>query len=134
MIKIIKGTYGYFDGKKVIPKTADDEAFTLTPEKEARLVKQGVAEYAKGYEPPANDDNENAGKPYSLEMSLKDLKAVAAAYGLDASKINVKAKVIELIDTAIAASEEQETDVETDDDEQPPDLGAVPPVGDNSND
>lgn len=44
MIKIIKGVYGYVDENLIIqPKTPKDEPFSLDPEKEARLIEQGVA-------------------------------------------------------------------------------------------
>ena len=45
-IKIIKGIYGYKDVKgSIIPKTSQDDPFSLTEEQEARLVRKGVAEY-----------------------------------------------------------------------------------------
>ena len=48
MIKIIKGTYGFRDGNKVVPKKSSDPPFSLPPEKERRLVNAGVAKYVGG--------------------------------------------------------------------------------------
>lgn len=47
MIKMINGTYGWSDGKTVIPKTPADEPFTCDKAEEKRLVSLGVAEYVK---------------------------------------------------------------------------------------
>ena len=52
MIKIVRGVYGYVtESGAVKPKTAADEPFELAPEKEARLVGLGVAEYVGGASP-----------------------------------------------------------------------------------
>jgi len=45
MIKIIKGIYGHVDGGRIVPRTSKDPPFSLTPEKEAQLVRKGVAQY-----------------------------------------------------------------------------------------
>ena len=45
MIRIVKGTFGYFDGRRVVPVTAADGPQSYDPELEARLVSEGVAEY-----------------------------------------------------------------------------------------
>ena len=45
MIKIIKGVFGYNNGKSVIPKTAQDGPFECDKAIEKRLVSIGVAEY-----------------------------------------------------------------------------------------
>jgi len=47
MIRIIKGTYGHIDGGRIVPRTSKDPPFALSPEKEAKLVQKGVAEYVK---------------------------------------------------------------------------------------
>ena len=43
MIQIIKGTFGYYNGRKVIPITEADGPQKFDDELEARLVKEGVA-------------------------------------------------------------------------------------------
>ena len=45
MIKIIKGVFGYNNGKSVIPKTEQDGPFECDKAIEKRLVSLGVAEY-----------------------------------------------------------------------------------------
>ena len=45
MIQITAGTFGYYNGRKVIPITNADGPQKFDPELEARLVKQGVAKY-----------------------------------------------------------------------------------------
>ena len=45
MIQIIKGTFGYYNGRKVIPITEADGPQKFDDELEARLVKEGVAKY-----------------------------------------------------------------------------------------
>jgi len=47
MIRIIKGTYGHIDGGRIVPKTSKDPPFALSPEKEAKLVGKGVAQYVE---------------------------------------------------------------------------------------
>ena len=45
MIQIIQGTFGYYNGRKVIPITEADGPQKFDDELEARLVKEGVAKY-----------------------------------------------------------------------------------------
>lgn len=45
MIQIIAGTFGYYNGRKVVPITNADGPQKFDPELEARLVKKGVAKY-----------------------------------------------------------------------------------------
>ena len=42
MIQIIAGTFGYYNGRKVVPITNQDGPKQFDPELEARLVKEGV--------------------------------------------------------------------------------------------
>ncbi len=135
MIKIIKGTYGYFNGRKVIPVTEADGPQSFSAEIEARLVKKGVAVYvdkepqnnpgqATGEQPAdaaqvlENDDELPA---YDESMKLSELKEIAAAYGVDASKARSKAEVIAMIESA------QGEDAVEDDGEEPPVFGAAMP-------
>ena len=55
MIKIINGTFGYNDGKRVIPKTPKDKPFECDAKTEKRLVSLGVAIYVNKVE---TDDEE----------------------------------------------------------------------------
>lgn len=146
MIRIIAGVYGHKENGVITPKDSKSEPFSLTPEREAELVAQGVAEYANVIIPDddqdddqtgngQNDDDQNGNgqndddqdddaktkKPeYSDKMKLPELQALAASFGLDAEKMRAKAEVIKLLDDYFA---------DEDDGEQPPAFGAIDPVG-----
>ena len=140
MIQIIAGTFGYYNGRKVVPITNADGPQKFDPELEARLVKEGVAKYI-GEQPaapaPASEpeqevestpEPENADAPeYDEDMKLDELKEVAAAYGVDASAMRKKADVIAAIKEAKAAAGEEADDEQTDN-EEPPQIGAADPV------
>lgn len=145
MIQIIAGTFGYFNGRKVIPITNADGPKQFDPELEARLVKEGVAKYiddaAQAQAQEHRDDPEGAAAPedpdangapagdpetpadkkpeYHEGMKLDELKEIAANYGVDASAMRKKSEVIEAIEAAKQ---------ELDDGEEPPQPGAADPV------
>lgn len=136
MIQIIKGTFGYYNGRKVIPITEADGPQKFDDELEARLVKEGVAKYiGEPAEQPAPDHGDNADEPastntaadeapeYDEDMKLDELKEVAARYGVDASAMRKKADVIAAIEAAKAEQPDDGTD-----DEEPPQIGAADPV------
>ena len=143
MIQIIAGTFGYYNGRKVIPITEADGPQKFDPELEARLVKEGVAKYVEDPEStdsagvpapqdPDNPDSAAAGDPedpadaaeYSEDMKLDELKEIAASYGVDTSAMRKKADVI----AAIEAAKAGQTDDDGTDDEEPPQFGAADPV------
>lgn len=149
MIQITTGTFGYYNGRKVIPITSADGPQKFDPELEARLVKQGVAKYVDGAaatippEDPKDPDPAGGNQPqdpgqadagqqdeakpeYSDDMRLDELKEIAAGYGVDASAMRKKADVIKAIEAAKAA--EQQADDDGDDDEEPPQPGVADPV------
>lgn len=143
MIQIIAGTFGYYNGRKVVPITNADGPQKFDPELEARLVKQGVAKYvdeqpvapAPAAKPeqepeaaPETDDAPTAPPEYDEDMKLDELKEVAAAYGVDASAMRKKADVIAAIEEAKAAADEAADDDQSDDGEEPPQIGAADPV------
>ena len=142
MIEIIAGTFGYYNGRKVIPITKEDGPQQFDPELEARLVKQGVAKYVDeqpvaptpaeklGREPEAAPETGDApaNPEYDEDMKLDELKEVAAAYGVDASAMRKKADVIAAIEEAKAAADEAADDGQSDDGEEPPQIGAADPV------
>mgnify|MGYP005846374613 CR=1 FL=1 len=133
MIKIIAGTFGYFDGRKVVPKTSADGPLELDKALEKRLVDKGVAVYVtkKAEQPPEGD-----GLPaYNKDMKLAELQEIAKSYGVDASKMKAKAEIIAAIDAAKEVKgpeggdgETDDTDPESGNDELPPALGASDPV------
>lgn len=142
MIQIIAGTFGYYNGRKVVPITNQDGPKQFDPELEARLVKEGVAKYVEDPEStdsagvPAPQDPEDpadaaAGDPedpadsaeYSEDMKLDELKEIAASYGVDTSAMRKKADVIAAIEAAKAEQPDDGAD-----DEEPPQFGAADPV------
>ena len=134
MIQIIAGTFGYYNGRKVVPITNADGPQKFDPELEARLVKQGVAKYVDEQPvapapaaKPETDDAPTAPPEYDEDMKLDELKEVAAAYGVDASAMRKKADVIAAIKEAKAAANEADDD-QTGDNEEPPQIGAADPV------
>ena len=146
MIQIIAGTFGYYNGRKVIPITEADGPQKFDDELEARLVKEGVAKYVDAAPAQAEDPNtpdpaganapQDPGQPeggteppsdglpeYNEDMKLDELKEVAARYGVDASAMRKKADVIAAIEDAKAEQPDDGTD-----DEEPPQIGAADPV------
>ena len=119
MIQIIKGTFGYYNGRKVIPITEADGPQKFDDELEARLVKEGVAKYigelGETAEQPAPAPGDDADEPastntaadeapeYNEDMKLDELKEGATRYGVDASAMRKKADVIAAIEAAKAA-------------------------------
>lgn len=140
MIQIIAGTFGYYNGRKVVPITNQDGPKQFDPELEARLVKEGVAKYigeqgetAEQTAPTPGDDADEPASTntavdeapeYDEDMKLDELKDIAAAYGIDASAMRKKADVI----AAIEAAKAGQTDDDGTDDEEPPQFGAADPV------
>lgn len=138
MIQIIAGTFGYYNGRKVVPITNQDGPKQFDPELEARLVKEGVAKYVGAAPAQAEDPNtpdpaspgEAPSPPadglpeYNEDMKLDELKDIAAAYGVDASAMRKKSDVI----AAIEAAKAGQTDDDGTDDEEPPQFGAADPV------
>lgn len=143
MIQIIAGTFGYYNGRKVVPITNADGPQKFDPELEARLVKKGVAKYvdekpvapAPAAEPErepgatSEPDGTPAAPEYDEDMKLDKLKEVATAYGVDASAMRKKADIIDAIEKAKAAADDgQNGDDQNGDDEKPPEIGAADPV------
>ena len=131
MIQIIAGTFGYYNGRKVVPITNQDGPKQFDPELEARLVKEGVAKYVEDPEStdsagvPAPQDPEDPADAaeYSEDMKLDELKEIAASYGVDTSAMRKKADVIAAIEAAKAEQPDDGAD-----DEEPPQSGAADPV------
>ena len=134
MIQIIKGTFGYYNGRKVIPITEADGPQKFDDELEARLV-VAIGELGETAEQPAPAPGDDADEPastntaadeapeYNEDMKLDELKEVAARYGVDASAMRKKADVIAAIEAAKAEQPDDGAD-----DEEPPQIGAADPV------
>lgn len=138
MIQIIKGTFGYYNGRKVTPITEADGPQKFDDELEASLVKEGVAKYigelGETAEQPAPAPGDDADEPastntaadeapeYNEDMKLDELKEVATRYGVDASAMRKKADVI----AAIEATKAEQPDDGADDEEPPRSAPPIP--------
>ena len=128
MIKIVNGVYGMKIGNRVIPVTEKDGPIELAPEKEARLVKKGVAVYvdlpADDASPLIPEEPEDKLPEYNEDMTREQLNKIALEYGIeDPQKARNKAELISWIDEIV--------DGELDDDEDmPPVFDAADAVGD----
>lgn len=120
MIRIVKGTFGYFDGRRVVPVTAADGPQSYDPELEARLVSEGVAEYVAGAAAEADhrvtvtphvdvhveveaDPEPEADEPALEDMTRAELAELAESYGIRLGKLT-KAKLIAAIEEAEGAA------------------------------
>lgn len=92
MIRMIKGTYGLKVNGVVEAMTKRSAPFSLSADREAELVKAGVAAYVE----------ETAEEKALSNMKMAELRKTAAAYGVDASKCRSKGEVIKLIEVARA--------------------------------
>lgn len=110
MIRIVKGTFGWYDGRRVIPKTRADGPFRADDGLEARLVAEGVAEYAdegaadaeptKPEAPAAPVADEAPEAESDLEsMTKAELEDVARELGVTVGR-KTKAQLIEAIEEA----------------------------------
>ncbi len=112
MVEIIKGTFGYFDGRRVVPVTIKDGPQNWDSDLERRLVARGIARYVDANEPaqkPAEAPTEAPVEVAEVEeetvdvenMTVKQLKAVAVQMGIDTKPLKKKADLIAAIeDTA----------------------------------
>lgn len=120
MIRIVKGTFGYFDGRRVVPVTAADGPQSYDHELEARLVSEGVAEYVAGAAAEADhrvtvtphvdvhveveaDPEPEADEPALEDMTRAELAELAESYGIKPGKLT-KARLIEAIEEAEGAA------------------------------
>ena len=133
MIRIIKGTYGYWNGSYVERKTSDDKPFNDTPENEERLVNIGVAKYVneapEAYETELETENFEVTEEYLHSLSMKQLQEFAEQFGIKFKVGTKKADFIEEILTAMdkAAENDPKTEV-LDDGEKPPVFDATEAV------
>lgn len=144
MIRIKSGTFGFFNGKFIEPKTSKSEPFEIDPKREEELVAQGVAEYVNEQPPVIAEDDEAEEKADSgqeqeeddapavkivddveisveiLEgMKLETLKEFAEPYGIEYKVGMKKADFARAVFDAIEEQEEDDQDGE-DDGDQPP--------------
>jgi hypothetical protein len=110
-IRIINGTYGYRrpGSVGVTPKSKRDPPFEVEDAQAARLVALKAAEYADvpvvSILPPKEDNRTETEK--LLDKTRKELDAMAAKLGVDASNCRNKQEVAVLILSAQASEEEE---------------------------
>lgn len=108
MVEIIKGTFGYFDGRRIIPVSAKDGPQNWDPDLERRLVARGIAKYVDEVEEPTQAATEEPAEVAELQtedidiskMTVKQLKAVAEQMGIDTKNLKKKADLIAAIEDA----------------------------------
>lgn len=120
LISIIKGNYGYNDGRIVRAKTPSDKPFEVDDIEAARLIEMGVAKAvektilrkptkAEDDEPvekneessrESEDDEENEGEApeYSEMSSNAELQAIAKEYGIPVSNRANKSELLSALD------------------------------------
>ena len=96
MIKMIKGTYGRKVNGTVEAMTPRSEPFSLSKDREAELIKAGVAVEVKEPEP----------KDYNA-MKMAELRKEAATLKVDASAAKNKKELIDLLEKAKAGKTAQ---------------------------
>lgn len=96
MIRMTKGTYGLKVNGAVEAMTKHSAPFSLPADREAELVKAGVAVYEAESESTFSEYN---------GLNMTELREAAAAYGVDASAVRSKKEVIALIEAAKAKAE-----------------------------
>lgn len=112
MVEIIKGTFGYFDGRRVVPVTIKDGPQNWDSDLERRLVARGIARYVDEGSPaqepaeaPAEPEELQVEEPQTEEtdftkMTVKQLKVVAEEMGIDTKPLKKKADLIVAIEDA----------------------------------
>lgn len=122
LIKIIKGNYGYNNGRIVKAKTPSDKPFEVDDAEAARLIEQRIAKAVDNfpvdgtlsaeeetsdnapYFPKADgdavgEDDEDYDVPdYNDEMSNADLQSIAKEYGIPIPNRANKSEIITALD------------------------------------
>jgi len=110
LVKIVRGTYGHWDGKAVVAKNAASDPFELDETKAKRIVDLGVAQYVQEAEKEfqsAEVESECIEPEVSeLEkLTVMELKKIAGEYGIPHEKTSKKAELIQAIQNATMPAE-----------------------------
>lgn len=121
MIKIIRGTFGYNNGKSIVPKTSNDEPFECDAKIEKRLVAAGVAVYVGN-----GKSDETKPEADEVEISRDDLIAQFKAFGLKGNPNTMKTETLKAkVEEAAKAKEAEAEEVEVETDEDAPSFDEV---------
>lgn len=127
MIEMIAGVFGLpiknKNGETIRVKGMgpSDGPFSATPEREAELVKMGIARYVKEQEADGGAPDDNSGAPigfdetppeYSIEMKADELREIGKLYGLTFKVGMRKDEMVAQLDALFAGadSEDKEAD------------------------
>lgn len=102
LVKIINGVYGHYTEGKVVRKDKKSEPFDLEPDKAARLVSQGVAEYV--YEVPVAVDEVEV--PDLEDMTVSQLRSIGKQMGITFKVGTTKAEMVEALSAEAVDPEE----------------------------
>lgn len=96
LVKIINGVYGHYTEGKVVRKDKKSEPFDLEPDKAARLVSQGVAEYVDEVQVAAVAVEE-VDIPDLEDMNVSQLRAIGKQMGITFKVGTTKAEMVEML-------------------------------------
>ena len=91
MIRVKKGTVGYWDGRRIVPLTAKSGAVRLRSDAERRFVELGVAEYVDTDGSPEDVADES--------MSTKDLREIAKSRGITFKVGLTKKEMVDILNS-----------------------------------
>lgn len=118
-IKMISGTFGYWDGSKVVPKTPEDAPFLIDEGRASELVELGIAKFAD--EELKTEEEKEADEAAELQLAaeleaekmvedigvdlealkVEELKKFAEPYGIEWKAGMKKADLIDAIKAAM---------------------------------
>lgn len=96
LVKIINGVYGHYTEGKVVRKDKKSEPFDLEPDKAARLVSQGVAEYVDEVQVAAVAAEE-VDIPDLEDMTVSQLRSIGKQMGITFKVGTTKAEMVEML-------------------------------------
>lgn len=136
-IKMTSGTFGYWDGSKVVPKTPEDAPFLIDEGRASELVELGIAKFVdeelKTEEEKAADEAadlqleaeleaENIAEDIGVDLEVlkvEELKKIAKPYGVEWKAGMKKADLIDAIKVAMNGDSMNGTeDPDNEEDEQ----------------
>ena len=133
MIEMIAGVFGLpiknKEGKTIRIKGMgpNDGPFSVAPEREAELVKKGIARYVEQPKDTEGDDTDTDSTnipEYSADMKVDQLREIGAQFGLTFNigmkKTDMVAALDKLFADDTAADEDEGDDTDTDGDDDAP--------------